>query len=206
MPDLFGYGRSERPRDFSYSVRDQANAVVDFMNALGLKQVNLGGWSMGGWIVQIIAASHPETVKRLMLFDSAGIYAKPDWNTNLFMPRTPGDLDQLEALLMPHPPRIPGFVARDILRISARRRWVTQRALNTMMTGKDTTDGLLPELTIPVLILWGKEDHITPLDLGKKMQQLIPRSELLVYDGCGHLAPGQCASAMGPTVAEFAQK
>jgi pimeloyl-ACP methyl ester carboxylesterase len=206
MPDLFGYGRSERPRDFSYSVRDQANAVVDFMNALGLKQVNLGGWSMGGWIVQIIAASHPETVKRLMLFDSAGIYAKPDWNTNLFMPRTPGDLDQLEALLMPHPPRIPGFVARDILRISARRRWVTQRALNTMMTGKDTTDGLLPELTIPVPILWGKEDHITPLDLGKKMQQLIPRSELLVYDGCGHLAPGQCASAMGPTVAEFAQK
>jgi pimeloyl-ACP methyl ester carboxylesterase len=206
MPDLFGYGRSERPRDFSYSVRDQANAVVDFMNALGLKQVNLGGWSMGGWIVQIIAASHPETVKRLMLFDSAGIYAKPDWNTNLFMPRTPGDLDQLEALLMPHPPRIPGFVARDVLRLSAQRRWVTQRALNTMMTGKDTTDGLLPELTIPVLILWGKEDHITPLDLGKKMQQLIPRSELLVYDGCGHLAPGQCASAMGPTVAEFAQK
>jgi pimeloyl-ACP methyl ester carboxylesterase len=206
LPDLIGYGRSQKPRDFSYAVRDEAKIVVDFLDAVGLKQVDLGGWSMGGWIVQIIAASHPETVKRLMLFDSAGIYAKPDWNTNLFMPRTPGDLDQLEALLMPHPPRIPGFVARDILRISARRRWVTQRALNTMMTGKDTTDGLLPELTIPVLILWGKEDHITPLDLGKKMQQLIPRSELLVYDGCGHLAPGQCASAMGPTVAEFAQK
>jgi pimeloyl-ACP methyl ester carboxylesterase len=206
MPDLFGYGRSERPGDFSYSVRDQAKAVVDFMNALGLKQVNLGGWSMGGWVVQIVAATHPERVKRLMVFDSAGLYEKPDWDTNLFMPRTPRDLDQLEALLMPHPPPIPGFVARDILRISARRRWVTQRALDTMMTGKDATDGLLPKLTMPVLILWGKEDRITPLDQGKKMQQLIPESELLVYEGCGHLAPGQCATAIGPAVVDFAQK
>ena len=118
MPDLFGYGRSDKPADFSYSVRDEAGAVVGFMDALGLKQVDLGGWSMGGWIVQIVAATHPERVRRLMLFDSAGIYEKPDWNTNLFMPKTPAELDQLEALLMPNPPRIPGFVARDILRIS----------------------------------------------------------------------------------------
>ena len=56
MPDLFGYGRSERPAEFSYSVHDQAGAVVAFMDALGLKQVDLGGWSMGGWIVQIVAS------------------------------------------------------------------------------------------------------------------------------------------------------
>jgi pimeloyl-ACP methyl ester carboxylesterase len=59
---------------------------------------------------------------------------------------------------------------------------------------------------MPVLILWGKEDRITPLDQGKKMQQLIPESELLVYEGCGHLAPGQCAAAIGPAVVDFAQK
>ncbi len=156
MPDLFGYGRSERPGEFSYSVHDQANAVVDFMDALGLKEVNLGGWSMGGWIVQLIAAGHAERVKRLMLFDSAGMYEKPDWNTDLFMPRTAGDLDQLEALLMPHPPGIPGFVARDLLRLSAEHRWVIHRALDTMLTGKDATDSLLPALKMPVLILWGK--------------------------------------------------
>jgi pimeloyl-ACP methyl ester carboxylesterase len=141
-----------------------------------------------------------------MVFDSAGLYEKPDWNTNLFMPKTAGELDELEALLTPDPPRIPGFVARDILRISAEHRWVTQRAIDTMLTGKDTTDSLLQELKMPVLILWGKEDHITPLDEGKKMQQLIPESELLVYDGCGHLAPEQCAAAMGPTLVEFLKK
>jgi pimeloyl-ACP methyl ester carboxylesterase len=206
MPDLFGFGRSEKPAEFSYAVHDQADAVVDFMDALGLKEVELGGWSMGGWIVQIVAGTHPERVKRLMVFDSAGLYEKPDWNTNLFMPKTAGELDELEALLTPDPPRIPGFVARDILRISAEHRWVTQRAIDTMLTGKDTTDSLLQELKMPVLILWGKEDHITPLDEGKKMQQLIPESELLVYDGCGHLAPEQCAAAMGPTLVEFLKK
>jgi len=206
MPDLFGFGRSEKPADFSYAVHDQATAVEDFMDALGLKQVDLGGWSMGGWIVQIVAGRHPERVKRLMVFDSAGIYKKPDWNTNLFMPKTAEELIELEALLMQHPPGIPGFVARDVLRISAERRWVTQRALDTMLTGKDATDGLLPQMKMPVLILWGKEDRITPLDEGKKMQELIPESELLVYEGCGHLAPEQCTAAMGPALVEFAKK
>jgi pimeloyl-ACP methyl ester carboxylesterase len=206
MPDLFGYGRSDKPANFSYSVRDQACAVVVFTDALGLKQVDLGGWSMGGWVAQIVAGTHPERVRRLMLFDSAGIYQRPDWDTDLFMSRTPAQLSRLEALLMPDPPRIPGFIASDVLRLSAQNRWVTQRALDTMLTGKDTTDSLLPELKMPVLILWGKEDRITPLELGRKIQKLVPQSELLVFDGCGHLAPQQCAAAMGPTVVEFAKE
>ena len=59
LPDLPGFGRSEKPADFSYSVSDQAEVVVGFLDALGLKQVDLGGWSMGGWIVQIVAAGIP---------------------------------------------------------------------------------------------------------------------------------------------------
>ena len=203
MPDLFGYGRSEKPADFSYSVRDEAGAVVDFMDALGLKQVNLGGWSMGGWIVQIVADSHPERVNRLMLFDSAGLYEKPHWNTDLFIAKTPAELNELEGLLMPSPPRIPGFVARDILRISARRTWIIQRALNTMLTGQDATDNLLPRLRMPVLLLWGEKDQITPLEQGQKMHILVPQSELDVFNECGHLAPQQCGGEMGPMVVEF---
>jgi len=203
MPDLLGYGRSEKPAEFSYSVREEAGTVVGFMDALGLKQVDLGGWSMGGWIVQIVADSHPERVSRLMLFDSAGLYWKPDWDTNLFIPKSPAELDQLEALLMPHPPRIPGFVARNILLISDRRAWIIRRALDTMLTGHDTTDNLLPELKMPVLVLWGKEDRITPLVLGQKMRVLVPQAELDVFNGCGHLAPQQCTTEMGPRVVEF---
>jgi len=203
MPDLFGYGRSEKPADFSYSVRDEAVAVVGFMDAMGLKQVDLGGWSMGGWIAQIVADTYPERVNRLMLFDSAGIYAKPNWDTNLFIAKTPSELTQLEALLMPNPPPIPGFVARDLLRLSERRAWIIQRALNTMLTGQDATDNLLPRLKMPVLILWGEKDQITPLEQGQRMHVLVPQSELDVFNGCGHLAPQQCTGEMGPRVVEF---
>ena len=68
-----------------------------------------------------------------------------------------------------------------------------------MLTGRDVTDKLLPELKMPVLIVWGKQDQITPLSVGEKMHNLVPQSELDVIPGCGHLAPGQCAAEIGPS-------
>jgi pimeloyl-ACP methyl ester carboxylesterase len=203
MPDLPGYGNSEQPADFSYSVPDEAAAVVGFLDALGLKQVDLGGWSMGGWIAQLVALGHPERVGRLMLFDSAGLYEKPAWDTRLFTPQTPEELDQLDALLMPKPPKVPGFIAQDILRHSKQNAWVVQRALATMLTGKDATDGQLPKLRMPVLIVWGELDQITPLSQGRRLNQLIPQSQLVVFPNCGHLAPNQCAGDIGPELIEF---
>jgi pimeloyl-ACP methyl ester carboxylesterase len=203
LPDLIGYGRSQKPRDFSYSVRDEAGIVVGFLDALGLKQVDLGGWSMGGAIVQHVAADRPERVRRLMLFDSAGIFELPKWDVKLFTPTTPAELDLLDRLLMPDAPRIPGFVGNDILRVSSHRAWIIHRALASMMTGQDATDKLLPELKMPVLIVWGSEDKITPLVQGEVMHRMIPQSQLDVVDGCGHLAPGQCAARIAPNVIGF---
>jgi len=206
LPDLPGYGRSEQPADFSYSVPDEAAAVIGFLDALDLKQVDLGGWSMGGWIVQHIASEHPERIRRLMLFDSAGLYEKPAWDTRLFTPTTAAELDQLDALLMPHPPRVPGFIADDILRLSHKNAWVIHRALGTMLTGKDATDSQLPGLKMPILIVWGGEDKITPLSQGEKIHKLVQQSQLEVIPGCGHLAPNQCAPQIGPKVVEFVKR
>lgn len=203
LPDLLGYGRSEKPADFSYSVHDEAQVVLGFLDALSLKWVDLGGWSMGGAIVQHVAADHPQRVRRLILFDSAGLFVLPIWDTNLFTPNSPAQLDQLDALLMPHPPAVPGFVARDILRVSNHRAWIIHRALTTMLTGQDATEKLLPQLKMPVLILWGAEDQITPLSLGEAMHRMLPQSQLAVIAGCGHLAPDQCAAQMAPKVVEF---
>jgi len=206
LPDLPGYGRSEKPTDFSYSVRDEADVVVGFLDALGLKQVDLGGWSMGGAIVQHVAADHPERVRRLMLFDSAGLFVLPTWNVGLFTPTTATELDQLDLLLMPDPPKLPGFLARDILRVSNERAWIIHRALAEMETGQDATDRLLPALKMPVLIVWGGADRILPLSQGERMHGLVPQSELDVVPGCGHLAPGQCAPQMAPAVVGFLKK
>lgn len=206
MPDLPGYGRSEQPADFSYSVPDEAGVVVGFLDVLSLKQVDLGGWSMGGWIVQRIAIDDPDRVRRLMLFDSAGLYAKPAWDTALFTSATPQQLKQFYALLMPVPPNVPGFVARDILRITKQRAWITHRAIASMLTGRDVTDSLLPKLKMPVLIVWGQLDRITPLSQGEKIHELIPQSQLEVIPGCGHLAPAQCTAQIGPKVLEFVKQ
>jgi pimeloyl-ACP methyl ester carboxylesterase len=203
LPDLPGFGRSQKPRDFSYSVRDQAAVVAAFLDALGLKQVDLGGWSMGGWIVELVAAEHPERVNRLMLFDAAGLNVRPTWNTDLFTPRTAAELDELDALLMPHPGQIPSYIARDIVRNFDRNAWIIHRAINSMLTARDVTDAMLPQLKMPVLIEWGEVDQVTPVAQAYTIHALIPQSELNVIAGCGHLAPLECSSRTDPQVVAF---
>ena len=204
-PDLLGFGQSEEPRNATYSISDQAQLVVDFFDAVGLKKPDLGGWSMGGWIAQKVAVDHPERVRRLILMDSAGLAIRPNWDTRLFTPTTPAELDKLDALLMPHPPPVPSFVAHDILRLSASYAWVTKRALASMMSAKDVMDDELSSLRMPVLILWGAEDRITPLSEGRTMHALIPQSRLAIASGCGHLAPADCAKRFGPEMVKFLQ-
>jgi pimeloyl-ACP methyl ester carboxylesterase len=202
-PDLLGFGQSDEPPAENYSIATQAGVVNGFFDAVGLKQADVGGWSMGGWIAQKFAFDHPERVRRLALLDSAGLRMPPDWDTRLFTPANSDDLRQLEALLMPNPPALPEFVAADLLRKSAKSAWVVKRALNSMLRGQDVTDAELPGLKMPVLLLWGAQDQITPLREARAMQALIPDSRLEIVPGCGHLAPDQCAQAFGPRMVQF---
>ncbi len=206
MPELIGYGRSEKPANFSYSVQNEADIVVGFMDALGLEQVDLGGWSMGGWIVQLAASEHPKRVRRLILFDSGGLKIQPDWDTRLFTPQTPAEVNQFFALLMPHPPKLPGFVGWLVLHIRKDEDWVIRRAVASMLSGQYATDDLLPQLRMPVLIVWGDVDRIFPLSQGETMHRLVPQSQLEVIPGCGHLAPVQCTAQIGPKVAAFVKR
>ena len=203
MPDLLGFGQSEEPRNASYSITDQADVVTGFMDTVGLQRVDLGGWSMGGWIAQKVALDNPERVRRLVLMDSAGLRMPPGWDLRLFTPTTPAELDQLHALMMPHPPAVPRFVANDMLRLSQSYGWVIKRALASMLTAQDVTDDDLPSLKMPVLLLWGGQDRITPLSEGLAMHALIPHSQLRVAAVCGHIAPENCTDQLGPEITSF---
>ncbi len=202
-PDLLGYGESEKPAGATYSIPEEAGVVTGFLDAVGLKQVDLVGWSMGGWIAQRVAWEHPERVRRLTLMDSAGLKLAPDWDTRLFTPTSREQVDELEALLFPHPREVPEFVARDVLRVSAEDGWVVKRALAEMLSARDVTDGELPGLKMPVLLLWGEVDRITPLSEGRTMHELVPGSRLEIAPGCGHMAPEECAASYGPEVVRF---
>jgi pimeloyl-ACP methyl ester carboxylesterase len=203
MPDLPGYGRSQKPADFSYSLHDEAAMVIGFMDALGLTRVDLGGWSMGGGIVQHVAFDHPGRIRKLILFDAVGLKEPPQFDTRLFTPENADQLFQLQTLLSPHPVQLPGFIVRDVLKVSHRNEWVVKRAIASMLTGKDATDTILPQLKVPVLIVWGSADRVFPVSQARTMHRLVPQSELDIVPGCGHLAPKECAAQVGPMVVAF---
>jgi pimeloyl-ACP methyl ester carboxylesterase len=201
--DLLGYGRSAQPRDASYSISDQAVIVEGFLDSQHLHQVDLAGWSMGGWIAMHVALQQPERIRRLVLLDSAGLRFKLGFDPALFQPASPTDLAQLEELLVPHPRPMPGFLAMAMLRRGDDIGWVVHRSVQSMMTGADLVDGKLGALTMPVLIGWGDQDRLIPLSVGYRLHAEILQSELDVYANCGHLAPGQCVGQVGPSVVDF---
>jgi pimeloyl-ACP methyl ester carboxylesterase len=189
--DLLGYGASDRP-DVDYSVTLQTGILRQFLDGQGLARVDLAGLSMGGWIAMQLAAQSPERVRRLVLLDSAGMKFTPTFDLRLLSPHTMTDMQAMEKLLTPHPERAPEFIMRDFLRQLREEDWVIQRTLANMITGREFMDGKLAGVTMPVLIIWGKQDVLTPLSVGEAMRREMPQSVLVVLDGCGHIAPIEC--------------
>ncbi|HEV2991679.1 MAG TPA: alpha/beta fold hydrolase [Candidatus Angelobacter sp.] len=199
--DLLGYGRSDKP-DVDYSISMQSDLLLQFLDSQGLQQPDIAGWSMGGWVAGKFAVDHPQRVRRVMLLDSAGL--KYDAvNARFLRPKTSEELTQMMAILTPHPQPIPAFFAHDILRAMKEEDWVVGRSLQSMQTGKDILDGKLQSVKAPVLIVWGKQDVLTPLSIGEAMHKEMPQSVLYVVDGCGHLAPTECQDRIMPEMQKF---
>jgi pimeloyl-ACP methyl ester carboxylesterase len=199
--DLLGYGRSQQP-DVDYSIALETGILRQFLDSQKLTQVDLAGWSMGGWISLKFAAEHPERVHRLILMDSAGLLFDAK-NASALRPKTEAELAHMWEVLTPHPQPIPGYVARDILRRFAINDWVVGRALDSMRAGRDVMDGKMQTVTMPVLIIWGKQDVLTPLFIGDRMHAAMPQSLLDIYDDTGHLAPTDRAQQVSKSVVAF---
>jgi pimeloyl-ACP methyl ester carboxylesterase len=205
-PDLLGYGRSPKPADSDYSIATQARFVQDFIAALGLQRPNIGGWSMGGWVVLKLAADHPELVDRVIVYDAAGLNYDPghdlERGSRFFHPNSGTDIQSLYDLLEPHAKPIPQLVLRDLMR-HRDGQWVVDRSVTSMRTGRDVVDAALPTLAEPLLIVWGSDDKLISLGTGERMHALDPRSELDIVEGCGHLAPKTCPDRVAAATADF---
>jgi pimeloyl-ACP methyl ester carboxylesterase len=199
--DLLGYGRSQQP-DADYSIALETDILRQFLDSQQLRQPDIAGWSMGGWISLKFAAEHPERVHRLVLMDSAGLLFDAV-NAGALRPKSEAELAHLEQVLRPNPKPIPSFVARDILRNFAANDWIVGRALSSMGTGKDLMDNKMQSVTMPVLIVWGKEDILTPLFIGERMHTAMPQSLLYVFDGTGHMAPTDRNAQVSQTTINF---
>jgi pimeloyl-ACP methyl ester carboxylesterase len=121
----------------------------------------------------------------------------------VFHPKNEADLQVLAHLMEPEGKPLPHFILKDALRTLQDKQAVTDRAMESMQTGKDLVDDQLSGLAEPLLIVWGGTDELIPLEVGQKMHSLDPRSELDVIEGCGHLAPKTCPGRVAAATADF---
>jgi len=61
-------------------------------------------------------------------------------------------------------------------------------------------------IKVPVLIIWGKEDDVVPLEVGEKFQRVIPNSQLIVLPRCGHIPPEEKPPATREAILNFLKR
>jgi pimeloyl-ACP methyl ester carboxylesterase len=202
-PDLLGAGRSPHPADGDYTLGHEEQFVVEFLHALGLQRVDIGGWSMGGGIVLKLALDHPELIDRVVVYDGVGVRFARTYGNDIFQLTTPAAISRLGALMEPGGKPLPAFILRDAVRVFGQQQWIVDKQMADMETEKDALDDRLGGLTEPLLIVWGAKDQLIPVAAGETMHRLDPRSELDVIDGCGHLAPKSCPVPVAQATIQF---
>lgn len=201
--DFLGYGESDCP-DVDYSIPTQTKLVVGLLDTLGLRQTDVLGFSMGGWVALTLASEHPDRVRRLILVDSGGLKFDTTLTPNSFVPRTVAEFREFEAMHSDR--RLPDFVARDLLRLSQERGWAIKRMGESLLSFRDAMDGRMGQVRMPVLLVWGKEDRLIPYQVAQRLEHELPQAKLFALDGCGHLVLWDCGDRVIPEVLGFLDK
>lgn len=193
IPDLVGFGESSRLPDVDYRFAAQAARVHGFVKALDLKQVSLGGNSMGGGIVLSYAAQHPQDVQSMWLLNPAGIAGAPPSDlARIIMAGKPNpliianerDFSAMMTFAMSDPPFLPGPVM-DVL---ARQRMDNQALERRVFrqVAMDSVNAGIRGLKTPTLIVWGAEDRVLSVGAVPLLKSLLPHAEALVMPHIGH--------------------
>lgn len=187
MLDLIGFGRSRTGQRFSLD--EAARCLIQWMDQLKLEKMSIVGHSMGGRIAAELAADFPNRVDRLVLIDSPILpfqhgYTKQIWGmaralrhfSRDFLPVLIGDTLQAGSL--------------NVLRIG-RQLLLTDRSHK------------LAAIQAPTLIIWGDQDTIVPLALGKALTQGLPHSQFVTLKGAGHVPMWEKAEEFNRIVLDF---
>jgi len=205
VPDHAGFGESSHDPDADYSPPAQARRLHDLAAKLGITRVHLGGSSMGGHIALSYAAAYPQDVASLWLLDPGGVWsATPSelakivesTGRNPLMARSGDEFAKVFEFSMSDPPWIP----RAMLDVMAK-----ERAKNFDLEGKifdqiraDRLEDRIRNVVAPSLIVWGREDRAIHVDTAEVLHGMLPKSQVIILDGIGHLpmieAPARSAA------------
>jgi pimeloyl-ACP methyl ester carboxylesterase len=174
-PDLVGFGHS-RGRVAQPSITEMADVVAAWLDAQHIERAYLIGHSMGGQIAIHLAAQVPARIDKLVLVAAAGIPRK------LSMTAAARFLAELVPPRRWGNPTFLPTIAADALRAGPRALF---RATNYIL--HDDVRPLLPRLTMPTLLVWGRHDPMTPLSQGEEMARGIPGARLLVFEDAAHM-------------------
>ncbi len=201
-----------------YLLSDMAADAIGLLDALGSKQAHILGASLGGMIAQTIAINHPERVITLTsIMSTTG-------EMPLSMPKPEG----LALLTAPPATTLEGYIQNDLnwarvtngsafpvdesaIRQRAQAAW--ERGTNPAGTARQLTAVLasgsrqeaLESLTMPTLVIHGKEDPIIPVEGGIATAEAIPNAKLMLIDGLGHAMPPETWPEIVDAIADLSQ-
>lgn len=198
-PDQRGLGRTPLPDpagepDLDHAARD----VMALLDRLDLHEVVLGGCSMGGYVTMAVARLAPERIGGLVLLDTKAtadtdaarenrlaVAARAEsegtrgWLADSMVPSLLGETTRRTR---------PGLVDEVRTLIGEQPAEGVAWAQRAMAARGDSTD-VLSALDVPTLVIVGDEDTVTPVDDARALTDRLPRSELVVVPGAGHLTP-----------------
>ncbi len=217
--DLKGFGFSEKPAG-DYTRRGQAVLVQKFLDKLKIERAWFAGSSMGGEVSLNVALQDANRVEGLILVDSSGVESIKGSSTTPshlkipFVGRTFVAVALLsdnlvrqslersyfddasladETIKMYHLPLKTNSGQRAV--VLAQQQW------DLYPIEKD-----LGKINVPTLLIWGKEDIVTPLAGGKVMNASIKNSELVVFENCGHLPAEEMPQKTIEEILKFTKK
>lgn len=191
--DLPRFGRSDKPQIDGPGIPFSAERIIAAMDALGIAGAHMVGNSFGGGVALSVAATRPELVKRLVLMGSAGAVAPPGTppaqvSDGMRMVRRYFDT--------PEPNR---EQLREVLEMMVSdASLITEELLSTRHAASLAAHPEMPptppadlrwtlgKITVPTLLLWGRDDRVIPADRALPLLQNITDSMLVVLPRCGH--------------------
>lgn len=216
--DLLGFGYSEKPSWFDYSITSQARMLARFMNRLGIGRATVVGSSYGGAVAATLALDYPERVGKLVL---AGAVINDDVKNHpiIRLVSIPGVGEVITPFLVDSKMFLRMRMRNTLApanhhlindeRITNIRRPVnaadahhsvlaTSRNWHAKRIEQDAC--LINQQT---LIIWGEQDTVVPIENAHKLYDSILHSRLIVLKDCGHVPMEEKSGVFAKLVAEF---
>ena len=176
--------------------------VLEYMDRSGVDKAVVFGNSMGGQIALNVALVAPHRVAGLVLTGSAGLLERSMSNNAPLNPDRPYIRERVKEVFHNEVWVTDGLVDEVYQTLQGNRNKLRLVKLARSLRQVNMHD-LLPRIAVPTLLVWGREDTITPVEVGKTFAQRLPTARLHVFDRCGHAPNIEAAERFNRVAEQF---